>query len=178
MRTYIITEAQFDKLVSGDREKGIEILSTLIRKRFPYITSIEVNSLTETHDSLYINLHVDLNKFYKITNTTPPREYFEKTGIDGEYFLLDLLNNTGLYMMRYVDEKYKDDYDWAFNDKLSKLFSNYYKALPSSVTHKKLENYTGDDSFLISWIDEKLPMDIKIDTIYPQVDVDKLLMTK
>ena len=176
MKTYIITEEQFDKLVSNDKEKGIEILSTLIRKRFPYILSIDINSVTD--DTLYINLHVDLNKFYKITNTTPPREYLEKTGIDGEYFLLDLLNNTGLYMMRYVDQEYKEDYSWEFNVKLEKLFTNYYKSLPSSVTYKKLENYTGDSSFLISWRDEKVPMDIKIETIYPQVDVDKLLLTK
>jgi hypothetical protein len=176
MRTYIITESQLDKLVSNDKEKGIKILSTLIRNRFPYILSIDINSVT--NDTLYINLHVDLNKFYEITNTTPPREYFEKTGIDGEYFLLDLLNNTGLYMMRYVDQEYKEDYSWEFNSKLEKLFSNYYKSLPSSVTYKKLENYTGDESFLITWRDEKVPMDIKIETIYPQVDVDKLLMTK
>ena len=72
MRTYIITESQLEKLVSGNKEKGIEILSTLIRKRFPYITSIDINSVTD--DTLYINLHVDLNMFYEITNTTPPRE--------------------------------------------------------------------------------------------------------
>ena len=178
MRTYIITESQLEKLVSGDREKGIEILSTLIRKRFPYITSIDISS-SITHDTLYINLHVDLNKFYKITNTTPPRDYFEKTGIDDDdYFLLELLKTPGAFMMRYVDEKYKEDYSWEFNVKLEKLFSNYYKSLPDSVTYKKFENYTGDDPFYIRWRDEKVPMDIKIETIYPQVDVDKLLLTK
>jgi hypothetical protein len=176
MRTYIITESQLEKLVSGDKEKGIEILSTLIRKRFPYITSIDISSVTD--DSVYINLHVDLNKFYKITNTTPPRKFFETTDINGEYYLLDLLHSTGVYMMRYVDQEYKEDYSWEFNVKLEKLFTNYYKSLPDSVTYKKLENYTGDESFYITWRDEKVPMDIKIETIYPQVDVDKLLMTK
>jgi hypothetical protein len=176
MRTYIITETQFDKLVSNNKEKGIEILSTLIRKRFPYITSIDISSITD--DSVYINLNVDLNKFYKITNTTPPRDYFEKTGIDGEYFLLELLKTPGAFMMRYVDEKYKEDYSWEFNIKLEKLFSNYYKSLPGSVTYTKYEGYTGDDPFYIRWRDEKVPMDIKIDMIYPQVDVDKLLLTK
>jgi hypothetical protein len=176
MRTYIITESQLEKLVSNNKEKGIEILSTLIRKRFPYITSIDIRSVTD--DSVYINLHVDLNKFYKITNTTPPRDYFEKTDINGEYFLLDLLHGTGVYMMRYVDEEYKEDYSWEFNIKLEKLFSNYYKSLPGSVTYTKYEDYTGDDPFYIRWRDDKLPMDIKIDMIYPQVDVDKLLLTK
>ena len=176
MRTYIITETQFDKLVSGDKEKGIEILSTLIRKRFPYIVSIDISSVTD--DSLYINLHIDLNMFYKITNTTPPRKFFETTDINGEYYLLDLLHDTGVYMMRYVDEKYKEDYSWEFNIKLEKLFTNYYKSLPGSVTYSKYEDYTGDDPFYIRWRDDKLPMDIKIDMIYPQVDVDKLLLTK
>lgn len=176
MRTYIITETQFDKLVSGDKEKGIEILSTLIRKRFPYIVSIDISSVTD--DSLYINLHVDLNKFYEITNTTPPRKFLEMTDINGEYYLLDLLHSTGVYMMRYVDEKYKEDYSWEFNIKLEKLFTNYYKSLPGSVTYTKYKDYTGDDPFYIRWRDDKLPMDIKIDMIYPQVDVDKLILTK
>jgi hypothetical protein len=176
MRTYIITEEQFDKLISSDREKGIEILSTLIRNRFPYIVSIDISSVTD--ETLYINLHVDLNKFYKITNTTPPRKFLETTDINGEHYLLDLLHDTGIYMMRYVDEEYKKDYSWEFNQKLEKLFTNYYKSLPDSVTYKKHENYTGDDSFLITWRDGKVPMDIKIDMIYPQVDVDKLLLTK
>ena len=176
MRTYIITESQLEKLVSNNKEKGIEILSTLIRKRFPYITSIDISSVTD--DSVYINLHVDLNKFYKITNTTPPRKFFETTDINGEYYLLDLLHSTGVYMMRYVDEEYKEDYSWEFNIKLEKLFSNYYKSLPGSVTYTKYEYYTGDDPFYIRWRDDKLPMDIKIDMIYPQVDVDKLLLTK
>ena len=81
----------------------------------------------------------------------------------------------------YTDKSMSDhikDYSWEFNVKLEKLFSNYYKSLPDSVTYKKFENYTGDDPFYIRWRDEKVPMDIKIETIYPQVDVDKLLLTK
>jgi hypothetical protein len=86
--------------------------------------------------------------------------------------------------MRYVDKEE--------NNKVNKISSNIekelgqiYKVLPKNVIHTKYEDWSDDyinsleigGNFYKQWRDDKEPMDIGIDNFYPQLDVDKLLLT-
>jgi hypothetical protein len=163
---------------TGDvKKKGrdIQMLERLIKKKYPFITGLEVNEIKESF--IFLNVHFDLNMFYDITKTSPPQRY-----IENEWW--DLLKEKGSYFMRYVDKEE--------NNKVNKISSNIekelgqiYKVLPKNVIHTKYEDWSDDyinsleigGNFYKQWRDDKEPMDIGIDNFYPQLDVDKLLLT-
>ena len=51
---------------------------------------------------LFLDIVVDLNKFYKTTNATIDNDYIKRP------HLLELLYNPGSYMIRYVDDSLKE----------------------------------------------------------------------
>lgn len=163
---------------TGDvKKKGrdIQMLERIIKKKYPFITGLEVNEIKDSF--IFLNVHFDLNMFYELTKTSPPQRY-----IENEWW--DLLEEKGSYFMRYVDKEE--------NNKVNKISSNIekelgqiYKVLPKNVIHTKYESWDDDyisgletgQSFYKQWRDDKEPMDIGIDNFYPQLDVDKLLLT-
>jgi hypothetical protein len=155
--------------------KDIQMLEKLIKKRFPFITGLEVNEIKESF--IFLNVHFDLNMFYDLTKTSPPQRY-----IENEWW--DMLEEKGSYFMRYVESEEKDKVN-KIGHNIDKDLNQIYKVLPKNVIHTKYEDWTDDyidnleigKSFYKQWRDDKEPMDIGIDNFYPQVDVDKLILT-
>lgn len=163
---------------TGDvKKKGrdIQMLEKLMKKKYPFITDLEVHEIDNSF--IYLNIHFDLNMFYTITKTSPNKRY-----IENEWW--DLLEEKGSYFMRYVDAEEKDNVN-KISTNIEKDLNLIYKVLPKNVIHTKYESWTDDyidtlergQSFYKQWRDDKEPMDIGIEYFYPQLDVDKLLLT-
>ena len=100
---------------TGDNKKkgrDIQMLEKIMKKKYPFITGLEVNEIKESF--IFLNVHFDLNMFYDLTKTSPPQRYF-----DNEWW--DLLEEKGSYFMRYVESEEKD--------KVNKISSNIEKDL-------------------------------------------------
>ena len=159
------------------KKKGrdIQMLEKLMKKKYPFITGLEVNEIKESF--IFLNVHFDLNMFYDLTKTSPPQRY-----IENEWW--DLLEEKGSYFMRYVESEEKDKVN-KIGSNIERDLNQIYKVLPKNLIHTKYEDWTDDyfddlkmgQSFYKQWRDDKEPMDIGIDNFYPQVDVDKLILT-
>lgn len=160
----------------NEKQKGFDIISKMIKKHYPFIISLNPQYGDGYGTSINIDVDVDLNKFYKLTNTRPPEEYLKKD------HMLDLLKERGMYLMRYVDREYRDEVI-KLNDRINNLMNEYYKMIPSSMIITKFEGRsdgyfirtaTENPRLFINWRDEKEPINLEINYFYPQVDVDKL----
>lgn len=162
-----------------EKQKGFDILSKMIKKHYPFIISLNPQYGDGYGTTINIDIDIDLNKFYKLTNTRPPKEYLED-------HMLDLLEERGMYLMRYVDRKYRDEVI-KLNDRINDLMNEYYKMIPSSMRITKFEgrsdislynlagnSYGVNNPFYLNWRDNKEPINLEINYFYPQVDVDKL----
>jgi len=158
--------------------KDIQMLETLIKKKFPFITKLTPSKNEHGMEvTLGIDVYFDLNKFYELTQTTPPKYVMEDQWWDH-------LEIPGLYFMRYVDMGYKDKVN-VIRDNLEKQLNQIYNVLPKNLIRTKFESLSDDDierrqsgqSFYKQWRDDKEPKDIVIEHFYPQVDVDKLILT-
>jgi hypothetical protein len=163
---------------TGDvKKKGrdIQMLEKLIKKKYPFITGLDVNEIKESF--IFLNVHFDLNMFYDLTKTSPPQRY-----IENEWW--DLLEEKGSYFMRYVDKEENNKVN-KISHNIEKELGQIYKVLPKNVIHTKYESWDDEyisnleagQSFYKQWRDDKEPMDIGIDNFYPQVNVDNLIMT-
>ena len=163
---------------TGDvKKKGrdIQMLEKIIKKKYPFITGLEVNEIKESF--IFLNVHFDLNMFYDLTKTSPPQRY-----IENEWW--DLLEEKGSYFMRYVDKEENNKVN-KISRNIEKELGQIYKVLPKNVIHTKYESWDDEyisnleagQSFYKQWRDDKEPMDIGIDNFYPQVNVDNLIMT-
>ena len=159
-----------------EKQKGFDILSKMIKKHYPFIISLKPNYQDNYLTSLSIDVHIDLNKFYTLTNTRPPEEYLQD-------HMLDLLKERGMYLMRYVDREYRDE-ALKINDRINDLMNKYYTMIPDNMKITKFEGisdaglYTlaaGEDNpFYINWRNEKEPINLEVEHFYPQVNIDKL----
>ena len=157
------------------KDKGFQMLERLMKKKYPFITGLEVNEIADS--IIGINVHFDLNMFYDITKTSPPQRY-----VENEWW--DMLEEKGSYFMRYVEKEEKDNVN-KVSSNIERDLSQIYKVLPKNVIHTKYESWDDDyinsleigGNFYKQWRDDKEPMDVTIDYFYPQVDVDKLLLT-
>jgi hypothetical protein len=155
--------------------RDIQMLEKLMKKKYPFITGLEVNEIKESF--IFFNVHFDLNMFYDLTKTSPPQRY-----IENEWW--DLLEEKGSYFMRYVESEEKDKVN-KIGSNIERDLNQIYKVLPKNVIHTKYEDWTDDyidnlergQSFYKQWRDDKEPMGIGIEYFYPQLDVDKLLLT-
>lgn len=159
-----------------EKQKGFDILSRMVKKHYPFIISLEPKYKDAYDTTLYVDIHIDLNKFYKVTNTRPPEEYLKKD------HMLDLLKVEGIYLTRYVDSEYKDE-ALKIGDRIIDLMNKYYTMIPDNMKITKFEGRS-DEYFLrtvpqnpdlfINWRNEKEPINLDIDYFYPQVDLNKL----
>ena len=163
---------------TGDNKKkgrDIQMLEKIMKKKYPFITGLEVNEIKESF--IFLNVHFDLNMFYDLTKTSPPQRY-----IENEWW--DMLEEKGSYFMRYVESEEKDKVN-KISHNIEKDLNHIYRVLPKNVIHTKYESWDDEyisnleagQSFYKQWRDDKEPMDIGIDNFYPQLDVDKLLLT-
>jgi len=157
------------------KDKGVQMLERLIKKRYPFITSIELTGIEDSFITL--NIHFDLNKFYDLTDTRPPQNY-----IDNEWW--DMFEEPGMFLLRYVDVEDKSKAE-KVGDNILKDLKQIYQVLPKNVVHTMYETWDDDyinnlengQDFYRRWRDDKETMSVQIDYFYPQVNVDKLLLT-
>ena len=97
-------------------------------------------------------------------------------------FMLDLLNERGMYLMRYVDREYRDEV-LKINDRIIDLMNKYYTMIPDNMRITKFEGRsdehfvrtaTQNPDLFINWRNEKEPINLEVEHFYPQVNVDKL----
>jgi hypothetical protein len=161
---------------SKPKDKGLEILTKLIKNKYPFIISIDGEYSNSSPIKLQLKITIDLNKFYDLTNTTFPRYYV------GKDHLMDvMLIEPGYYLSRYVDDEYMDDYGYKYNNKMEHMLNNYYKLLPERLQHKMFEGFTEEDinndkepDFIRQWKEEGERIELVVNKFYPQVDLDKL----
>jgi hypothetical protein len=161
---------------SKPKDKGLEILTKLIKNKYPFIISIDGEYSNSSPTKLMVDIVFDLNKFYDLTNTTFPRHYVGK-----DYLIDVMLNEPGFFLKRYVDDENKDKYDYQYNNKMEHMLNNYYKLLPEHLQHKMFEGFTEEDinndkdpDFIRRWKEEGDRIELAVNKFYPQVDVDKL----
>lgn len=184
MRNYIITEGQLNRLLTEDissKEKGFDILSKMMNRHYPFITRVYPKTLEGLGSYLSVNIDIDLNKFYKVTGTNPPEQFYNNP------HLFELLKEPGMYLRRYVDSKHKEDYSVDYNIEMNEMLNRYHKLIPESMRVTKFEGrtdedlldlatttYGGDEYFFVRWRDEKEPIDLEVEYFFPTVDINKL----
>lgn len=182
MRNYIITEGQLNRLLTEEissKEKGFDILSKMMNRHYPFITRVYPKTLEGLASYLEVNIDIDLNKFYKVTRTNPPEQYYNNP------HLFELLKEPGMYLRRYVDEKYKEEYSTDYNSDMNDILNKYHQLLPESIRVTKFEGRTDEDlrqlgnnsfdaEFFFRWRDEKEPVELEVEYFFPTVDINKL----
>lgn len=128
--------------LTKEQKAGFKLLLTHIKRKYPFVISIIPNfeELNKYGSLMGIDIKFDLNKFYDITNTEPPKHYLESK------YLLELLHDKGGYLFRYVDSENKDEFGSSYSDEVERHLNEYYKRLPGFM---KVEPYHG-------WSDEKI----------------------
>ena len=128
--------------LTKEQKAGFKLITSHIKRKYPFVIEVipKFDDIKKYGSLMGVDIKFDLNKFYDITNTKPPRQYIDHP------FLLDLLNNSGSYLFRYVDEDKKDEFSSEFNQDVEWHINEYYKRLPD---YMKLNSYYG-------WSDEKL----------------------
>jgi hypothetical protein len=164
------------------KDKGLQMLERLMIKKYPFITKMDIGNKGDGYINL--NIYFNLNEFYEITGTRPPAEYVR-------YHWWDVLGNKGYYLTRYVDvddnkgieivNKVKDQLGEDLNKLYEKLPSDFRISEFEDMTDEELEANASGSSFSFStlkrWQEEKKPILLFPNYFYPQIDVDKLLLT-
>lgn len=181
MRKYIITESQLNRLLTEDdsKTKGFQILTRLMKKEYPFIIELIPKDVEEGYDTYHsVDVVFDLNKFYDVTGTKPPESYLKK-------HMLNLLEERGMYLRRYVSDENDKDYSIEYNIQFENLMNHLYQRLPKEMRITKFEGKSDEyfwrtvatnskPEFYIKWRDEKEPIVLELGYFYPQVDVSKL----
>lgn len=182
MRNYIITEGQLNRLLTEEissKEKGFDILSKMMNRHYPFITRVYPKTLEGLGSYLSVNIDIDLNKFYKVTRTNPPEQFYNNP------HLFELLKEPGMYLRRYVDSEHKEEYSVDYNIEMNEILNRYHQLLPESMQVTKFEGRTDEDlsqlgsnsfdaAFFFRWRDEKEPIDLEVEYFFPTVDINKL----
>ena len=140
--------------LTSDQEKGFEILTRALRRKFPYIKGIKLDRGTPYH--IYINIIVEFFSFLKYYKAKPT-DFYLKYGASGiESYFKD--NNKSSYTFLMVDPEFNDEFSTPFNKNMEKIINTLYDSLPKHYIKFKEDWY------------EESPMDIKIDEYYVTVD--------
>jgi len=181
MSILIVTEKQKNFLLENinSKQKAEDLLTSHIKKTYPFITKIQLKKPNISPTIVDADIDIDLNLFYKITHTTPPKVYYEKK------FLMDILEDKSVYLLGYVDEEYRDKIK-GFNDKLEEKMNRFYSILPPTMTYTKfddtdIEEYWSNITnnrvsleFIQDWANQKEPRNIAIHYFYPKVNLEEL----
>ena len=106
------------------KEKGLDILTRHAKKKYPFIKRITRSDYPMLH-ALYVDIEIDLMKFYEFTHTHPGKEYIEKD------FLTPLLFDRGSYLTRYIADEFAKDYGWEYNESMEKYLTKFIHSLIS-----------------------------------------------
>ena len=160
-------------------DAGKKLLLKHIKIEYPFFMDIDINYEKKYGTFGYVTFKINLNKFYDFYNVTPPKDY-EKFD-----FLLPNLEKEGLYLARYIDDEYKNDFGYEFNRDLENYMNDFYSRLPENMRYYKFEDYSDEDfetdeyktrdlDFYKRWQNEKDPVELKTDIFIPIVDLTKI----
>lgn len=143
--------------LTKEQEKGFEILTRSLRKKFPYIKSLKLVKSSLYH--IWIQFEVEFFSFLTYYNVKP-NSYYLKYGVKGieEYFTSSPNSN---YPFVMVDNDLIDEFGNEFTKNFTKIINIFYESLP-----EKYIKYKED------W-HEKSPIDLGIDSFYVVVDESK-----
>lgn len=160
-------------------DAGKKLLLKHIKMEYPFVMDINLEYKKNLGTFGYVSFKINLNKFYDFYNVTPPKDY-EKFD-----FLLPNLENEGLYLARYVDDGYRNDFGYEFNRDLENYMNDFYMRLPENMRYYKFEDYSDEDfetdeyktrdlDFYKRWQNERQPLELKTDIFIPVVDLTKI----
>lgn len=160
-------------------DAGKKLLLKHIKIEYPFVMDINLEYKKNLGTFGYVSFKINLNKFYDFYNVTPPKNYKEFD------FLLPHLENEGLYLSRYVDDEYKNDFGYEFNRDLESYMNDFYSRLPENMRYYKFEDYSDEDfeseensyrdlNFYKRWQNERQPVELKPDIFIPIVDLKKI----
>jgi hypothetical protein len=170
----IISESESKRVDAGKK-----LLLKHIKMEYPFVIDINIEYKKKLATFGYVTFKINLNKFYDFYNVTPPKDY-EKFD-----FLLPQLENEGLYLSRYVDDEYKNDFGYEYNRDLENYMNEFYMRLPENMRYYKFEDYSDEDfetdeyksrdlDFYKRWQNERQPLELKTDIFIPVVDLEKI----
>jgi hypothetical protein len=173
------------------KKKGFELITNLVKKKFPFIKKINVEykPKSEIRD-IPILIEFDLAEFYEYSKTKPPWRPWLKT-IDDK---IDSMDENQSYLMLFIDHYLEFDrqkYGWEFSKKILDIINNYYKRLPKWMTHTYFEGMSNQElidlaiernrpdtdwgrDFYIRWRDEEEPIQFDIKSFVPIINKEKL----
>jgi hypothetical protein len=170
----VISESEIKRADAGKK-----LLLRHIKDEYPFVMDIDINYVKKYGTFGYVNFKFNLNKFYDFYNVTPPKDY-EKFD-----FLLPNLESEGLYLIRYVDNEHNNKFGVDFNRELENYMNDFYMRLPENMRYSKFEDFSDEDfendeyglrdmDFYKRWQNEKEPVELKVDTFIPVVDLTKI----
>ena len=112
------------------QERGIELLTKGLRRKFPFILGMEIREISEFH--IWVTIIVEFTRFLKFYNV-PPSSFHLKYGLETSKEYFEGYKNPG-YLMGLVNEDHKDDFGNKYNEKLDNFLSGLYSALPTEYT--------------------------------------------
>jgi len=165
----------------NSKQKGLEVLTTHAKKKYPFIKKI-TRSDYPILATLYVNIEIDLMKFYEITGTHPGEEYIKYD------YLAELLMEDGSYLNRYVADEFTNDYGFEYNHEMDDYLTKYYQRLPKYLIYKQYEELTDEGmdeiiskfpnqnkEWLTQWKGEEQPAVVKVDKFIPIVSVEEVI---
>ena len=90
-----------------------------------------------------------------------------------------------MYLIRYVDNEHNNKFGVDFNRELENYMNDFYMRLPENMRYSKFEDFSDEDfendeyglrdmDFYKRWQNEKEPVELKVDTFIPVVDLTKI----
>lgn len=116
--------------ITDKQERGIELLTKGLRRKFPFILGMEIREISEFF--IWVTIIVEFTRFLKFYNV-PPSSFHLKYGLETSKEYFEGYKNPG-YLMGLVDEDHKDDFGNKYNEKLENFLSGLYSALPTEYT--------------------------------------------
>jgi hypothetical protein len=113
-------------------ERGFELVVKAMRKKFPFITFIEIEDIRPYH--IWINIGVEMLSFLKYYNL-PPSDFHLRNGIENARYYYKNYRTTG-YVFGMLNDEYLDEFSNEYNKKMETIMNGLYNALPDE--YKKL----------------------------------------
>ena len=129
--------------ITEKQEKGIELLTKGLRRKFPFILGMEIKEITEYH--IWVIIIVEFTRFLKFYNV-PPSSFHAKYGLVTSKQYFKDYRNPG-YLFGLVDGEHKDDFGNEYNNKMENFLSGLYNSLPEEYTIQ----YNGRSNLIQIW---------------------------
>lgn len=107
-------------------ERGFELVVKAMRKKFPFITFIEIEEIGKYH--IWVSIGVEMLSFLKYYNL-PPSDFHLRRGVEDTRDYYKDYSGSG-YVFGMIDDEYQDEFSNDYNKKMENLMNGLYNALP------------------------------------------------